>query len=261
MIIMYNHKWLFLSFFTFWEQFIDIPVNTLSIRAVYCRKMSQNIPNIHILWAFIWLNERRLKSNGCMICSTIYFPTEIYIHYAADCIASGKETVAEPPGTLPRPQEPLRSHSEARNRNDSPACTNHTKAMERHRPTIVIHSLDELPDLCNKWDCTYSTDLFKFRWPRGYICNSSYRHHQIGSINFSHGYCYMFPLLCVWGSCGICHLLWSRKSWGFVSITVQSMMPYMQIIGYITRRSHSFICTLRYLITIIMQIYLKALNI
>ena len=38
-------------------------------------------------------------------------------------IASGKETVAEPPGTLPRTQEPLRSQSEARNRNDYPACT------------------------------------------------------------------------------------------------------------------------------------------
>ena len=37
-------------------------------------------------------------------------------------IASGKETVAEPPGTLPRTQEPLHSQSEARNRNDSPAC-------------------------------------------------------------------------------------------------------------------------------------------
>ena len=32
------------------------------------------------------------------------------------------ETVAEPPGTLPRAQEPLRSQSEARNSNDSPAC-------------------------------------------------------------------------------------------------------------------------------------------
>ena len=37
-------------------------------------------------------------------------------------IASRKETVAEPPGTLPRAQEPLRSQSEARNRNDSLAC-------------------------------------------------------------------------------------------------------------------------------------------
>ena len=34
---------------------------------------------------------------------------------------SGKKTVAEPPGTLPCAQEPLRSQSKARNRNDSPA--------------------------------------------------------------------------------------------------------------------------------------------
>ena len=36
-------------------------------------------------------------------------------------ITSGKETVVEPLGTLPRAQEPLRIQSEARNRNDSPA--------------------------------------------------------------------------------------------------------------------------------------------
>ena len=87
MIIMYNHKWLFLSFFTFWEQFMDIPVNALSIRAVYWCKMFLNIPNIHILWAFIWLNELRLKANGCIICSSIYFSTEIDMHYVADCFA------------------------------------------------------------------------------------------------------------------------------------------------------------------------------
>ena len=87
MIIMYNHKWLFLSFVTFLEQFMDIPANALSIRAVYWRKMFQNIPNIHILWTFIWLNELWLKANGCIICSTIYFPTEIDMHYVTDCIA------------------------------------------------------------------------------------------------------------------------------------------------------------------------------
>ena len=87
MIIMYNRELLFSSFFTFWEQFMDIPVNALSIRAVYWRKMFQNIPNIHILWAFIWLNELRLKANGCMISSTIYFPTEMDMYYFADCIA------------------------------------------------------------------------------------------------------------------------------------------------------------------------------
>ena len=84
---MYNHKWLFLSFFTFSEQFMDIPVNAMSITAVYWRKMFQNIPNIHILWAFISLNELRLKVNWCIACSTMYFPTGIDMHYAADCIA------------------------------------------------------------------------------------------------------------------------------------------------------------------------------
>ena len=48
MIIMYNNNWLFLPFFTFWKQFMDIPVNALSIRVVYWRKMSQNIGNIYI---------------------------------------------------------------------------------------------------------------------------------------------------------------------------------------------------------------------
>ena len=59
---------------------MGIPVNALSIRAVYWRKMYQNISNIHILWAVIWLNELRLKAHGCIICSTIYFPAEIDMH-------------------------------------------------------------------------------------------------------------------------------------------------------------------------------------
>ena len=84
---MYNHKWLFLSFFTCWDQFMGIPGNALSIRAVYWGKMSQNIGNIHILWALIWFNEFRLKANGCIIYSTQYFPNEIDMHYVADCIA------------------------------------------------------------------------------------------------------------------------------------------------------------------------------
>ena len=87
MIIMYNHKLLFLSFFTFSEQFMGIPGIALPIRAVYGRKMSQNIGNIHILWAFIWFNELWLKANVCIIYSKIYFPNEIDMHYVADCIA------------------------------------------------------------------------------------------------------------------------------------------------------------------------------
>ena len=29
--------------------------------------------------------------------------------------------------------------------------------------------------------CMCSTDSYKFRWPRGYICNWSYHHNQIGN--------------------------------------------------------------------------------
>ena len=84
---MYHHKCLFLSFFTCWYQFMGIPSNALSIRAVYWGKMSQNIGNVHILWTLIWFNELRLKANGWIIYSTIYFPNEIVMHYVADCIA------------------------------------------------------------------------------------------------------------------------------------------------------------------------------
>ena len=87
MIIIYNHRWLFWPFYTFWEQFMGIPGNALSIRAVYWRKMAQNIGNIDILWAFNWLNELRLKDSGCIIYYPTYFANEIDMHYAADCIA------------------------------------------------------------------------------------------------------------------------------------------------------------------------------
>ena len=36
--------------------------------------------------------------------------------------------------------------------------------------------------------------------PGHYILNSSYYHHQIGSINLSHC-CNIFPWLCLWGGC------------------------------------------------------------
>ena len=36
-----------------------------------------------------------------------------------------------------------------------------------------------------------------FRWSRGYICNSSYCHHHIRSINLSPS-CHNFPWLCAW---------------------------------------------------------------
>ena len=132
MIIVYNHEWLLLSFFTFWKQFMGIPGNAFSITAVYWRKMSQNIGDIHILWAFIWLNELRLKANGCIICSTICFPNVIVMHFVTDCIAQEhmfhvfdwkikSRAVRKPlPGHQERCLAP-RNQSEATNRNDSPA--------------------------------------------------------------------------------------------------------------------------------------------
>ena len=39
-------------------------------------------------------------------------------------------------------------------------------------------------------------------WSRRYIHNSSYYHHQIRSISFSHC-CYIFPWWCAWGGCTI----------------------------------------------------------
>ena len=83
-----------------------------------------------------------------------------------------------------------------------------------------------------------STDPFKFRWPRWYICNSSYYHHQVGSNKLSHR-CHSFPWLCLWGRCTItfCRL-------GIISITNCSLMMCAKI-GHIKAcRSHSFVCIL-----------------
>ena len=112
-------------------------------------------------------------------------------------------------------------------------------------PTFHFHN--------NIWGCTCSTGPFQYRWLKGFICSSCYR-HQIGSIHFSHC-CHIFPWLCVWdciyipGKPGIClhyycavydECNWSDTFW----------------LG----RSFSFICTLHHLIIIIMQTYLKTLN-
>ena len=71
-----------------------------------------------------------------------------------------------------------------------------------------------------------STNSFKFTWSRGYICNSSYYHYQIESINFSHA-CHIFPRrMCLgWLSNGILSVASyrSRESWGSIA-TVQPMM-------------------------------------
>ena len=70
--------------------------------------------------------------------------------------------------------------------------------------------------LRNMWGFMYWTGPFHFRWSRGYICNSSYYHHLIGSINLFHC-CYIFPWLCGWKGCTIIccrfHMYISWDSW------------------------------------------------
>ena len=60
----------------------------------------------------------------------------------------------------------------------------------------------------NIWGCMCSTGPFQYRWLKGYMYNSCYYHHQIGSTHLSHFY-HIFPWLCVWDVCYIisCYLL------------------------------------------------------
>ena len=92
--------------------------------------------------------------------------------------------------------------------------------------------------------------------------HSSYYHHQIGSINFTH--CHIFPWLCAWDVCYIifCHLLHihSGKTGILFSLLLCSLW-WVQIVGYVLAcRSCSYVCTLHHLIIIIVQTYLKTLN-
>ena len=56
------------------------------------------------------------------------------------------------------------------------------------------------------WGCMCSTGPFQLMWLTGYIHNSCYYHHQIGSISLTHYH--IFPWLCAWGVCHFifCHL-------------------------------------------------------
>ena len=92
-----------------------------------------------------------------------------------------------------------------------------------------------------------------------------YYHHQIGSIRFSYC-CHMYFHGCVYeGGCTImfCQLLhiYPRTAGFMFPIPLRSLCC-MEIIGYIIAwRLYFFVCTLHHLIIIIMQIYLKVLNI
>ena len=107
------------------------------------------------------------------------------------------------------------------------------------------------------------TGPFQFRWLRGYIRSSCYYHHQIGSINLTHYH--IFPWLCAWDVCCIifCHLLHihSGKTGILFSLSLCSLW-WVQIFGYVLAcRSYPFVCTLHHLIIIIVQTYLRTLNI
>ena len=89
-----------------------------------------------------------------------------------------------------------------------------------------------------------------------------YYHHQIGSINLTDYH--IFPWLCAWDVCYIifCHLLHihSGKTVLLFSLLLCSLW-WVQIFGYVLAcRSCSFVCTLHHLIIIIVQTYLRTLN-
>ena len=98
---------------------------------------------------------------------------------------------------------------------------------------------------------------------KGYIYSSFYYHHQIGRIHLSHCY-HIFPWLCVWDVCYIifCYLLHIHfaKTGNLFSLFLCSWW-WVQIVEYVLAwRSYSFIFTLQHLIIIIVQTYLKTLN-
>ena len=102
-----------------------------------------------------------------------------------------------------------------------------------------------------------------FRWLKGYNYSSYLYHNQIGNIHLSHRY-HIFPWLCAWDVCYIifCHLLhilpW--KTGNLFSLSLCSLWT-VQILGCVLAcRAYSFVCTVHHLIIIIVQIYLKALN-
>ena len=97
---------------------------------------------------------------------------------------------------------------------------------------------------------------------KGYIYSSCY-YHQIGSIHLSHCY-HIFPWLCAWDICFIifCHLLHihSGKTGNLFSLLLCSLW-WVEIVGYVLPcRSYWFVGTVHHLIIIIVQTYLKTLN-
>ena len=115
----------------------------------------------------------------------------------------------------------------------------------------------------NIWGCMCSIGPFQYMWLKGYIYSSCYYHNQIGSIHLSHYY-HIFSWLCAWDVCYIivCHLLHIRpwKTGNLFSWLLCSWW-WVQIVGCVLAcRSYSFVCTVHHFIIIIVQSYLKTLN-
>ena len=102
-----------------------------------------------------------------------------------------------------------------------------------------------------------STGPFQYRW---LIYSSCYFHHQIGCIHLSHCY-HIFPWLCAWDVCYIifCHVLHIRSG-NLFSLLLCSLWWVQISWSVLPCRSYSFVCTVHHLIIIIVQNYLKTLN-
>ena len=126
----------------------------------------------------------------------------------------------------------------------------------------VVNSLGYLPYFRrNMWDCMCWNGSFKLRWERGYIHNTSYYHDHIGSINLSHC-CNIFhgcvPEVVV-SLYAVVHI--HPGTAGLYFFYHCTVLWCAQILGYIIAwLSYSFVCTLHYLIIIIMQIYLNVMT-
>ena len=135
--------------------------------------------------------------------------------------------------------------------------------LNPHNQIAILRdvNLTNFDILYNIWVVCVQLAHFSSKWLKGYIYNSCYHHHEIGSIHLSHCY-HIFPgcvpemfvisysvTYCIYvpGKLGICfhyHCAW-----------------WVQIFGCaLACRSYSFVCTVHHLIIIIVQAYLKALN-
>ena len=102
----------------------------------------------------------------------------------------------------------------------------------------------------------------KLMWSTGYIHNSIGHHHQIESINLTHC-CHSFPWLLAWGGCTIIWSLFQKypREAGLCFLYFCAVLWCAQIILCIMAQwQYSSVCTLHYVIIIIMQTYLKILN-